>query len=81
MAIHRCDPVRHDTLAVTLLQLRFQDVVAAIHLLDVSVQCVVVLGRMVVAEPGDLACHRAEGGEEEELPCLEVDDVLFRGGA
>lgn len=49
MRINSRDTAGQDTLAIRLLQLTFKDRVASVRLLHVAIQCILVLGGVVMA--------------------------------
>lgn len=79
MHVDRSIPLLQHALPITLLQLPLQNLISAIRLLLESLVRIVVLRRVVMAEPVALPRHRTQRADEEEDPFVEVDFVLLAG--
>ena len=77
LRIHGAKTTRQHALPTALAQLSFQYVIGPVRLRFVPCQCVIVSGGIVVPVPVQLPHHGAESTDEEELPFVEVDVVLF----
>ena len=77
MRIHGAKPTRQHALPTTLPELPFQHVKRPVRLRFVPRQRILVLGGVEVPVPHHLSHHGPQAADEEELPFVEVDVVLF----